>query len=221
MGGCTVTTTLSTQKTSMKYVALTLSAAATALLVVVLGGIAQKMGADVRVLPPPQVSLNPLSEQQRRDQADVRHALQALEQVATQHSMELVGSGDADGHFPAFSSSLNQGVVWAHGDIFALSPLVAPLAEGSRNRVSHVGFATATPLPLPNVSVVLSAGAEGKAVINGHLVRVGDTVAEGLVVKSIQVDVVTFASGSEELHVRMPLERLRVLGAFPNQVRGN
>lgn len=78
-----------------------------------------------------------------------------------------------------------------------------------------------TPMPLPKVSVVMAGGAEGKAVVNGHLVRVGDAVGDGLVVKSIQVNVVTFSSGSEELHVRMPLERLRVLGAFPNAAKGN
>jgi len=205
----------------MKYVALTLSAAATALLVVVLGGIAQKVGTDVRLSGPPQVSLNPLSEQQRRDQADVRKALQALDLVATGHSMETAGAGGAGRHLSEASPVLNQGADGEYGDIFALSPLAAPLAEAPRNRASLSGFAPTSSLPLPDVSVVLSAGVEGKAVVNGHLVRVGDTVADGLVVKSIQVDVVTFASGSEVLYVRMPLERLRVLGAFPNQARGN
>ena len=205
----------------MKYVALTLSTAATALLVLVLGGIAHKMGSDVRAVAPVQVSVNPLSEQQRRDQIEVRQALQALGQVTSERSLALLRSGATDGAEAIARTSLNQGVERPYGAIFALSAPPVERAASPRQREPRGGFTSPAPLPLPKVSVVLAGGAEGKAVVNGHLVRVGDGVGDGLVVKSIQVDVVTFASGSEELHVRMPLERLRVLGAFPSAAKAN
>ena len=76
-------------------------------------------------------------------------------------------------------------------------------------------------LSLPQVTVVMESGASGRAVVNGQLVRVGDAVGEGMVVNSINVDSVTFSSGKEVLEVRMPLNRLRVLGAFPGPSKGN
>ena len=204
----------------MKYVALTLSTAATALLVLVLGGIAHKMGSDVRAVAPVQVSVNPLSEQQRRDQIEVRQALQALGQVTSERSLALLRSGATDRQATA-RASLNQGTERPYGAIFALSSPPVERATAPRQRASRGDFTSPTPIPLPKVSVVMAGGAEGKAVVNGHLVRVGDAVGNGLVVKSIQVSVVTFASGSEELQVRMPLERLRVLGAFPSAAKAN
>lgn len=210
-----------TRRPAMKYVALTLSTTATALLVLVLGGIAHKMSSDVRAVAPVQVSVNPLSEQQRRDQTDVRQALQALGQVTSERSLALLRSGPTDGAQVAARASLNQGVERPYGAIFALSAPPVERAAAPRQRAARGDFMPPTPMPLPKVSVVMAGGAEGKAVVNGHLVRVGDAVGDGLVVKSIQVNVVTFSSGSEELHVRMPLERLRVLGAFPNAAKGN
>jgi hypothetical protein len=71
------------------------------------------------------------------------------------------------------------------------------------------------------VSVVLRDGSEGKAVVDGYLVGVGDQVAGGLVVKSIRIESVTFSAQGEEIDVAVPLERLRVLGAFPSRSKGN
>jgi hypothetical protein len=201
----------------MKFVALTLSAVATALLVLVIGGIAHTMGSNVRTLAPVQVSVNPLSPQQKSDQADVRQALMALGQVTSERSLALLRAASADGTQGDAQASLDQDPDLPYGAIFALSAPVDPRAPVPRQRTATAYVAPPTPLPLPKVSVVLAGGSEGKAVIDGQLVRVGDAVGDGLVVKSIQVEAVTFASGKEVLEVRMPLERLRVLGAFPNR----
>lgn len=205
----------------MKYVALTLSTAATALLVLVIGGIAHTMGSNVRSLAPVQVSVSPLSPQQKSDQADVRQALRALGQVTEERSLALLRASSQDGAKGEQQAALNQGLERPYGAIFALSAPVETRIPGPRQQMAPRDVASPTPLPLPKVSVVLAGGAEGKAVVNGHLVRVGDAVGEGLVVKSIQVEMVTFASGSEELQVRMPLERLRVLGAFSKPPEDN
>lgn len=205
----------------MKYVALTLSTAAIALLLAVLWAIAQKMGFETRTFSRSQASLHLLSDLQRRDQTDVRHALQALGQVISPDATGLALAGGADGALVELPSLLSQRIQWPHDGIFALSVPAASLATAPQIRVSQSGLAPAMQIPLPNVSVVLSGGAEGKAIVNGHLVRVGDAVGNGLVVTSIRVDVVTFALDSEELHVPIPLERLRVLGAFPNQAIGH
>ena len=63
--------------------------------------------------------------------------------------------------------------------------------------------------------MVLEGGSVAKAMVNGRLVSVGDHIEGGMVVKSIDIGAVTFASGNEELEIEMPLKRLRVLGAFP------
>lgn len=196
----------------MKYVALILSTAAIALLLAVLSGITQKIGSGARAFSRPSASLQPLSDQQRRDQTDVRHAMQTL---------GLAAPSGADQGLVALPSLLTQRTQRPHAGIFALIAPAAPVAEVPKNAVLRSGFAPAMPIPPPNVSVVLSGGAEGKAIVNGHLVRVGDAVGDGLVVQSIRLDAVTFASDSEELDVQMPLARLRVLGAFPRQAGGH
>jgi hypothetical protein len=68
---------------------------------------------------------------------------------------------------------------------------------------------------------VVEGNSGAKAMVNGRLVSVGDRIEGGMFVKSIDIDTVTFASGKEELEIRMPLERLRVLGAFPPPPRAD
>lgn len=189
-----------------------------ALLLAVLWVITQKMGANVRSFSRPQVALSALSPQQLRDQGDVRHALQALGHALPQMPAQAVAADP--------SERLQQPLLWPQEGIFAMlapeaaAPAPAPVAAASA-RLAPAPFARATqekaPLPvsLPAVSVVLASGVAGKAVVNGHLVQVGDTVGEGLVVQSIALDKVTFATGTQQVQVHLPLERLRVLGAFP------
>lgn len=178
----------------MKYVALILSSIATALLVLAVAGMAGRLGEQRRGLPPPQVSVNAPTAQQFNDQADLKNALQALVEASSSGSSFLMRQ---DGGSAA--------------SLFALAP-----AQSDMPRERVRALPPAPPEP-PVVSVILDAGSEGKAVVNGHLVRVGDPVGDGLTVRSIQVDSVTFANGKDRsLQVTVPLDRLRVLGAYPS-----
>jgi hypothetical protein len=199
----------------MKYAALTLTTAATALLVLAMAGIAQQIGGNGRPMPPLQVSLSPLSEQQVREQDEVKTALVALRGAAAGRPYGLAQIGRA----PA--TPVDQGVQAQadYGSIFAL-PLEVAAAKPVKGspRPQRVALSA---VALPRVSVVLRDGSEGKAVVDGYLVGVGDQVAGGLVVKSIRIETVTFSARGEEIDVAVPLERLRVLGAFPSRGKGH
>jgi hypothetical protein len=202
-------------KKPMKYVALTLSTVATVLLVLALVGMANRIGSGGRALPPVQNSLPPLSAQQVSDQAEVKLALQSLDKFPSARFFASTG-GSGSAASPGASAAPD-------GSIFALSAelIETPASVPRKRTTAAVKSGPLNPLPLPRVSVVLKSGADGKAVINGHLVRVGDPVGDGMVVNTISVEAVTFSSGKEILEVRMPLDRLRVLGAFPGSTKGN
>lgn len=68
-------------------------------------------------------------------------------------------------------------------------------------------------IALPVVNVVIQAGKSGKAMIDGSIVGVSDKLASGYVVKNIAMDLVTLAKDNEEIELKVPLDRLRVLGA--------
>lgn len=199
----------------MKYAALTLTTAATALLVLAMAGIAQQIGGNGRPMPPLQVSLSPLSEQQVREQDEVKTALVALRGAAAGRPYGLAQIG----RVPV--TPVDQGVQAQadYGSIFAL-PLEVAAAKPVKGSTRPQRVALSA-VALPRVSVVLRDGSEGKAVVDGYLVGVGDQVAGGLVVKSIRIETVTFSARGEEIDVAVPLERLRVLGAFPSRGKGH
>ena len=189
----------------MKYAALTLSSVATAVLVVGLVGIAQGIGSKGYSNLPLPMALSPLTEQQLKDQADVKESLQVLLH-ATQERRNTLGI------MPAMPpSSMAYAVPGGPYDsIFSLPAPLEPEKPVLANQ--HTPLKA---MPMPKISVVMGGGAEGKAIIDGHLRKVGDSVAKNLVVKAITLDTVTFSNGREDVLVAVPLERLRVLGAYP------
>lgn len=205
----------------MKYVALTLSAVATVLLASAVAGIAHQIGSNKRQLLPPQNALQAISPQKLRDQADVNEALLALGKVSPARFLAPGGADNqASGQAAAGTYLSDRELMAQNGNIFALAgPRVETPVHSPRRAIAS--SAPVRSLPLPRVSVVLQSGADGKAVIDGNLVRVGDPVGDGFLVKSIQIDAVTFAAGKEEVEVRMPLGRLRVLGAYPQAHQAN
>lgn len=194
----------------MKYVALTLSLIAAALLLLAAAMIGNRIGVERQALAPVQMSLPPLSPQVVADQAELKASLQALLDAAARRPMGLLASGSAAPGIRPLDNYDSLFVLPAQTQMAALAP--QPRAGNVRQPLSAV--------PLPKVSVVVE-GAERKAIVDGHLVRVGDAVGDGLVVRAIQVGAVTFGYGKEELVVAVPLERLRVLGAFPAKAKAN
>jgi hypothetical protein len=194
----------------MKYVALTLSLIAAALLLLAAAMIGNRIGVERHTLAPVQMSLPPLSPQVVADQAELKASLQALLDAAARRPMGLMAAGSAAPGIRPLESYDSLFVLPQHTPMAALAP--QPRAGHVRQPLSSV--------PLPKVSVVVE-GPERKAVVDGHLVRVGDAVGDGLVVRAIQVGAVTFGYGKEELVVAVPLERLRVLGAFPAKAKAN
>lgn len=195
----------------MKYVALTLSLIAAALLLLAAAMIGNRIGVERHALAPVQMSLPPLSPQAVADQAELKASMQALLDAAARRPMGLMAAGPVMPGIRPLDS---------YDSLFAL-PQQTQLA-GLAPQQPRVGTVRQplSAVPLPKVSVVVE-GAERKAVVNGHLVRVGDAVGDGLVVRGIQVGAVTFGYGKEELVVAVPLERLRVLGAFPSKAKAN
>lgn len=195
----------------MKYAALTLSTLSLAILAWGTVTTALQMGPGGRPLPPNGVSIRPLSDLQLKEQTDVREALDAMRDVAMSRMKEFPGGGEAQG----LMGNTTRRLQLQFESIFALTPDEAQKVATAAPRQLRAMPRKPVPLPTPRVNLVLQAGSEGRAMVDGRLVRVGDPVAEGMVVKSIAMDSVVFASQGEELVVAVPLERLRVLGAFP------
>ncbi|GAA6142585.1 hypothetical protein [Hydrogenophaga sp. 5NK40-0174] len=192
----------------MKYVALTLSAAATVLLVLALIGIAQGISKPGRSMLPLQTSLSPISPQQLNDQADVKQALQALLTASAERSATL-GSSGARGlaDWQASGSSLE-------GPFSSIFAIAGPLPE-LEPTAGFDNLPKPRPQALPRVSVVVADGDSASAMVDGRMRKVGDTVRRGLRIKAIALDTVTFTNGREDMLVSVPLERLRVMGAYP------
>ncbi len=205
----------------MKYAALTLSTLSVAILAWGAVTMAFKMGPSGRPAPLNGVSIQPLSDQQLKDQTEVREALDAMREVAMSRMRDFPGASDAQGLMSHSARRLQP----QFDSVFASAPpevvKVALTAAPRMPRAMPTGPAPVA-LPVPRVSLVLQTGNEGRAMVDGRLVRVGDPVAEGMVVKSISMESVVFAAGGEDLVVAVPLERLRVLGAFPSpRAKGN
>ena len=145
------------------------------------------------------------------DQAELKASLQALLDAAARRPVGLMAAGSAA---PGIRPLEN------YDSLFVLPPQTQMAALAPQPRAAGHVRQPLSSVPLPKVSVVVE-GAERKAVVDGHLVRVGDAVGDGLVVRAIQVGAVTFGYGKEELVVAVPLERLRVLGAFPSKAKAN
>jgi non-ribosomal peptide synthetase component F len=206
----------------MKYAALTLSTLSLAILAWGTVTMALKMGPGGRPAPSSEVALVPLSDQQVKDQTEVREALDAMREVAMSRMKDFPGSGEAQGLMGSSVRRLQP----QFDSIFASTPpeavKLAVAAAPRMPRAMSTMPAMPVSLPTPRVSLVLQTGNEGRAMVDGRLVRVGDPVAEGMVVKSISMESVVFAAHGEELVVAVPLERLRVLGAFPSpRAKGN
>lgn len=203
----------------MKYAALTLSTLSLAILAWGTVTTALKMGPGGRPLPANEVSIQPLSDQQLKDQAEAREALDAMREVAMSRMKDFPDAGEAQGLMGSSVRRLQP----RFDSIFASTPpVVEKVAFGGAARLPRAMPTMPVSLPVPRVSLVLQTGSEGRAMVDGRLVRVGDPVAEGMVVKSISMESVVFASRGEELVVAVPLERLRVLGAFPaSRAKGN
>lgn len=203
----------------MKYAALTLSTLSLAILAWGTVTTALKMGPGGRPLPANEVSIRPLSDQQLKDQAEAREALDAMREVAMSRMKDFPDAGEAQGLMGSSVRRLQP----RFDSIFASTPpVIEKVAFGGAARLPRAMPAMPVSLPVPRVSLVLQTGSEGRAMVDGRLVRVGDPVAEGMVVKSISMESVVFASRGEELVVAVPLERLRVLGAFPaSRAKGN
>lgn len=195
----------------MKYVALTLSLIAAALLLLAAAMIGNRIGVERHALAPVQMSLPPLSPQVVAGQAELKASLQALLDAAARRPMGLMAAGSATPGIRPLDS---------YDGLFVLPPQTQMAGLAPQPRAAGHVRQPLSSVPLPKVSVVVE-GAERKAVVDGHLVRVGDAVGDGLVVRAIQVGAVTFAYGKEELVVAVPLERLRVLGAFPSKAKAN
>jgi hypothetical protein len=208
-----------TQTERMKYAALSLSTLSLAILAWGTVTMALKMGPGGRPLPGNDVAIQPLSAQQLKEQAEVTEALDAMREVAMSRMKDFPGAGEAQGLMGHAARRLQP----QFDSIFASTlPVVEKVAVAGAPRLPRTMPTMPASLPTPRVSLVLQAGSEGRAMVDGRLVRVGDPVAEGMVVKSISMESVVFASRGEELVVAVPLERLRVLGAFPaSRAKGN
>ena len=147
----------------MRFLALIFSAVALAVVALAAVVLSQRAGLPGRPLVPMMASVAPPTERQQHDQADLKSALQAL--------------------LGAEEPSLSRPGAAAPQALFAQASAPAVLAKATR--VPEAVYR-------PGVTVVLETGTEGKAVVDGRLVHVGDSVDGGLRVESIQVEAVTF-----------------------------
>lgn len=197
--------------TIMKYAALTLSALAAATLASGLAYLGVNQGATHTGAHQPVVVAT-LTPQQLAEQNEIRLALAALRSFAVQDEQADLDESDSS---PSAQVGWSRWAASDFGSIFASSKPVKS-NQGALPLTEQGSPADATlAVALPDVSLVLQSGGVYRAVVDGFLVRVGDTVSDGSVVRSIAMEAVTFSSRGQERVVPVPLERLRVLGAYP------
>lgn len=225
---------------SVKYLALSLVAAAS---IVSVGGVvmvASKAGSLLKqpTFPPASFVVPQLKPERFTESSDLDLALNAYKKrLATQapgadRQIAALAALDSQGQAP---SGANAGQLFAGANVRtpALlngSSLQTALQAGlvrqnnqtvasaksptnSRTDTPAAMRAPATRIELPKVSVVVVDGTTNKAFINGRLVAVNSQLYGGYVVREINIDSVVLKHGKEEFIVRIPLERLRVLGA--------
>lgn len=153
----------------MRFLALILSALAVAVVTLAAVTLSQRAGQPGRPGTGMPAPVTPPTAEQWHDQADLKTALQALVEANDPASRSRAGA------------VLPQ-------ELFAQTATPAPATKS-------VTKPAAAPVHQPRVTVVLETGTEGKAVVDGRLVHVGDSVDGGLRVESIQVEAVTFIRG--------------------------
>ena len=227
---------------SVKYLSLSLVAAAIAVSVGGVVMVASKAGGLLKQpnFPPANFVVPQLKPERFTESSDLDLALNAykkrLATPAVSADRQIAALAALDGQRqPQFPGSANQGQLFAGADVrtpglaVGGTPQIALQAGSERqnnqvvagakppfkSRLDTVATlrAPATTIELPKVSVVVINGTTNKAVINGSMVAVNSQLYGGYVVKEINIDSVVLMNGREEFIVRIPLERLRVLGA--------
>jgi hypothetical protein len=222
----------------MKHLSLSLVAVCVAVLVAAAAGLASKASAPVKKSGPSSagLALVQIKPERSAETRDFNRALTVYESLSSAQGQiagqikplsieaEKVAGSPVDasnsGNRTLFagldaSSRLPGGqVAISAAKKFATKPLASKSSEVSAKQKSGSNdVKQPKALDLPQVTVVVIDGKTNKAMINGSLVGVNTLLAGGYVVKEINIDSVVVGLGNEEVVIKIPLQRLRVLGA--------
>jgi hypothetical protein len=219
---------------SVKNISLALNLAAIAVLIAgVVGIVTQAKSTTKRLAVPSSLLLPQIKVERMREVTEMSLAMDAYErlgsvQAADKSAAQAVASSNpaalaAAETFPSIFVGIDSrfGSVEQSRPLRAVDRSTYALANGSvRSGQAQVPKAKNAPstekpsaIDLPRVTVVAVSGQEPRAVINGNVVGVNDRLAGGYVVKQISIDSVVVSQGADDLLIKIPLERLRVLGA--------
>lgn len=223
---------------SVKYLSLSVVSAAVAVLVAGVVSIASKAGSFVKKPPVSPVSLViPQPKPERSTEtSDLKLGLDIyMQRIAAQgKTTESIPVERVAGNSQANRLG-NANQLFAGAEVKSSASVVAgaiprplsppALPPTNKSMVAKVA-AVAGAIPpergvrveMPKVAVVVIDGISNKAIINGSLVTVNSQLYGGYVVKEINIDNVIVMHGKEQYVIKIPLERLRVLGA-PEAVR--
>ena len=221
---------------SIKYISLALNAGAIIVLIAGAIGIAsQARFSAKRSTTPSNLVLPQFKAERIKETSEMLVAMDAYERVAGSRvsvSSQMQGLVSLNGNVSTTpenfksifvgidSNPLNSGgsnrlvslSLPQRSNPIARAP-TAQLASKIPASKNSIGTGTLSVVELPKVTVVAVSGQEPRAIINGNLVGVNDQLSGGFVVKQISIDSVVVSQGKEDILIRIPLERLRVLGA--------
>ncbi len=219
---------------SVKYISLALNMTAVVVLIAGVVGIAtQAKSTTKRSLLPTSSSLPQIKVERLKEVSEMSLAMDAYERVGSIQKTELstvqasassslVASGASESYksiFVGIDSKIGS-IAQGNPQGYAATPAYTVAKYPVRSVQTKTALAKDAPkinklpaIDLPKVTVVAVSGQEPRAVINGNVVGVNDQLAGGYVVKQISIDSVVVSQGAEDILIKIPLERLRVLGA--------
>lgn len=226
---------------SVKYLSLCVVSVAVAALVAGAVGIASKAASLVKK---PAVSLTSLvipqlKPERMTETSDFKLGLDVYKQriaspASTGKSLPAALAALDDKSLVAGYRSANANQLFAGADEKSLALVAAganpkPAMFAAQTQIIQPAGAKVAPakfippgqgtqIDMPKVAVVVIDGQTNKAIVNGSLVTVNSQLYGGYVVKEINIDSVVITHGKEQYVIRIPLDRLRVLGA-PEAVR--
>ena len=219
---------------SVKHISLALNATAVAVLIVGVVGIATQAKSSARRLALPSNSSLPLIKPERiKEVSDMSLAMDAYERIGsaqaanksavqalTNPSVAATASSESfNSIFVGIDSRFGmidqrKPTMPASASAYAIARDPARTAKAKAASVKNAPKIDKLPaIDFPRVTVVAVSGQDPRAVINGNVVGVNDRLAGGYVVKQISIDSVVVSQGAEDILIKIPLERLRVLGA--------
>lgn len=205
-----------------KYLSLSLCVLAALTLLFGVFMIAGKIGSILKrgSAPPSTISIPQLKPELFAETADFAHAFKVNQTTAMKQNAAADAALPAamkilenSGNYPTLFAGAGKSVAASKEAKLVSRPVKSKnVASGTKPSATSTLVTEPQKTELPNVTVIVADGKDNKAVINGTLVGANAQLTGGYSVREINIDSVVVVKDGETTVIKMPLDRLRVLG---------